>query len=46
VTWGQIQKWSRGDSVLANECAGGSYFDGGDVGEVGEGGFEVVVVTD
>ena len=34
------------DSVLANKCAGGLYFDGGEVEEVGEGGFEVVVVTD
>jgi hypothetical protein len=45
-TWGQIQKRSRGGSVLANEYAGGSHFDGGDVEEVGEVVFEVVVVTD
>ena len=46
VTWGQIQKRSRGGLVLANEYAGGSHFDGGDVEEVGEVVFEVVVVTD
>ena len=45
-TWGQIQKRSRGGSVLANECAGGPYFNEGNVEEVGEGVFEVVVVTD
>ena len=48
--WAKKPKLSGGGSVLgfvlANKSAGGSYFDGGYMEEVGEGGFEVVVLTD
>jgi hypothetical protein len=45
-TWCQIQKLNFRGSVWVNEMQGRLYFDGGDVGEMREGSFEVVVLTD